>query len=62
MKVEHEMLLMLKQLIILGSPFKVKLLFLFLDVEEEIAMVEEYCFRLCLFMCDFRNGLVDMLL
>ena len=62
MKVEHEMLLLLKQLIILGSPFKVKLLFLFLDVEEEIAMVEEYYFRLCLFMCNFRNELVDMLL
>ena len=56
------MLLLLKQLIMLSSPFRVKLLFLLLDVEEEIAVVEKYCFRLCLLMCDFRNGLVDLIL
>ena len=38
---EHEMLLLLKQLIMLSSPFKVKLLLLLLDVEEEVAVVEE---------------------
>ena len=59
---EHEILLLLKHLMMWSSPFRIKLLFLFLDVEEEIAMVEEYCFRLCLFMCDFRNGLVDLIL
>ena len=35
------MLLLLKQLIMLSSPFRVKLLFLLLNVEEEIAVVEE---------------------
>ena len=56
------MLLLLKQLKFLSSPFRVKLLFLLLDVEEEIAVVEECCFRLCLLMCDFRNGLIDLIL
>ena len=35
------MLLLLKQLKLLCSPFRVKLLFLLLDVEEEIAVVEK---------------------
>ena len=35
------MLLLLKQLMMLSSPFRVKLLLLFLDVEEEVAVVEE---------------------
>ena len=35
------MLMLLKQLIILSSPFSVKLLLLLLDVEEEVAVVEE---------------------
>ena len=56
------MFLLLKQLQLLSSPFRVKLLFLLLDVEEEIAVVEECCFRLCLLMYDFRNGLVDLIL
>ena len=56
------MLLLLKQLKLLSSPFRVKLLFLLLDIEEEIAVVEECCFRLCLLMCDFRNGPVDLIL
>ena len=56
------MLLLLKQLIMLSSPFRVKLLLLLLNVEEEIAVVDECCFRLCLLMCDFRNGLVDLIL
>ena len=38
---EHEMLLLLKQLIMLSSPFRVKLLLLLLDVKEEVAVVEE---------------------
>ena len=48
------MLLLLKQLKLLSIPFRVKLLFLFLDVEKEIVVVEECYFRLCLLMCDFR--------
>ena len=43
---EHEMLLLLKQLMILSSPFRMKLLLLLLDVEEEIAVVDECCLRL----------------
>ena len=58
---EHEMLLLLKQLIMLSSPFRVKLLFLLLNVEEEIAVVEECCFRLCLLVCDFRSGLIALI-
>ena len=54
--------MLLKQLKLLSSPLRVKLLLLLLDVEEEIAVVEECCFRLCLLMCDFRNGLVDLIL
>ena len=38
---EHEMLPLLMQLIILSSPFRVKLLLLLLDVEEEVAVVKE---------------------
>ena len=41
MEGEHEMLLLLKQLIMLSSLFRVKLLLLILDVEEEVAVVEE---------------------
>ena len=35
------MLLMLKQLKLLSNPFRTKLLLLLLDVEEEVAVVEE---------------------
>ena len=56
------MLLLLKQLMMLSSPFRMKLFLLLLDIEEEVAVVEECCFRLCLLMCDFRNGLVDLIL
>ena len=56
------MLLLLKQLIMLSSPFRMMLLLLHLDVEGEVAVVEECYFRLCLLMCDFRNGLVDLIL
>ena len=59
---EHEMLLLLKQLIMLSSPFRMMLLLLHLNVEGEVAVVEECCFRLSLLMCDFRNGLVDLIL
>ena len=38
---EHEMLLLLKQLKLLSNPFRMKLLLLLLDVEEEVAVVEE---------------------
>ena len=38
---EHEMLLLLKQLKLLSNPFRTKLLLLLLDVEEEVAVVEE---------------------
>ena len=55
------MLLLLKQLKLLSSPLRVKLLLLLLDVEEEIAVVEECCFRLCLFVCDFRSGLIALI-
>ena len=56
------MLLLLKQLIMLSSPFRVKLLLLLLDIEEEIAVVEESCFRLCLLMCDFRNRFIGLMI
>ena len=56
------MLLLLKQLMMLSSPFRVKLLLLLLEVEEGIAVVEKYCSRLSLLMCDFRNGLVELIL
>ena len=36
------MLMLLKQLIMLNSPFRMKLLFLLLDIEEEVAVVEEF--------------------
>ena len=48
-EVEHEMLLLLKQLIMLSSPFKAKLLLLLLDVKEEVAVVEECCLILYMF-------------
>ena len=35
------MLLLLKQLIMLSSPFRVKLLLLLFDAEDEVAVVEE---------------------
>ena len=35
------MLLLLKQLIMLSSPFRMRLLLLLLDIEEEIAVVEK---------------------
>ena len=35
------MLLLLKQLKLLSNPFRTKLLLLLLDVEEEVAVVEE---------------------
>ena len=35
------MLLLLKQLKLLSNPFRTKLLLLFLDVEKEVAVVEE---------------------
>ena len=56
------MLLLLKQLIMLSSPFRVKLLFLLLDVEEELAVVEECCLMLYLLMCDSRNGFADLII
>ena len=45
------MLLLLKQLIMLSSPFKMKLLLvlMLLDVEEEVAVVEECYLRVYLF-------------
>ena len=43
------MLLLLKQLIMLSSPFRMKLLLLLLDVEEEVAVVEECYLRVYLF-------------
>ena len=46
------MLLLLKQLTMLSSPFRMKLLLMLLDVEEEVAMVEECCLRLYLFKRD----------
>ena len=48
-EVEHEMLLLLKQLIMLSSPFRAKLLLLILDVEEGVAVVEECCLILFMF-------------
>ena len=48
-KVEHEMLMLLKQLIMLSSPFRAKLLPLLLDIEEEEAVVEECCLMLYFF-------------
>ena len=56
------MLLLLKQLIMLSSPFRIKLLLLVLDVEEEIAVVEECCFRLYLLLRDFRNEFFGLIL
>ena len=56
------MLLLLKQLMLLSNPFRMKLFLLLLDVDKEVAVVEECCFRLCLLMCGFRNGLVDLIL
>ena len=47
------MLILLKQLKMLSSPFRVKLLFQLLDVEEEIAVVEECCLMLYMFGRDF---------
>ena len=47
------MLMLLKQLIILSSPFRMKLLFLLLEVEEEIAVVESVvsgCVCLCVIL------------
>ena len=46
----------------LSSPFRMKLLLLLLDVEGEIAVVEECCVRLYLLMCDFRNGIVGLII
>ena len=46
----------------LSSPFRVKLLFQLLDVEEEIAVVEECCLMLYSLMCDSRNGFTDLIL
>ena len=43
------MLMLLKQLIMLSSPFRMKLLLLLLDVEEEIAVIEKYCLMLYMF-------------
>ena len=56
------MLMLLKQLIMLSNTFRVKLLFLLLDVEKEVAVVEECCLRLYLLMRDFRNGFVGLIL
>ena len=42
------MLPLLKQLIMLNSPLRMKLLLLLLDVEEEIAVVAECC--ICLYV------------
>ena len=43
------MLMLLKQLIMLSSPFRMKLLLLLLDVEEEIAVIEKCCLMLYMF-------------
>ena len=43
------MLLLLKQLKLLSNPFRTKLLLLLLDVEEEVAVVEECYLRVYLF-------------
>ena len=52
-EVEHETLLLLKQLIMLSIPFKAKLLLLLLDVEEEVAVVEKCCLMLYMFWAWF---------
>ena len=41
---EHEMLMLLKQLKMLSSPFWMKLLLL--NIQKEVAVVDEYCLRL----------------
>ena len=46
----------------LSSPFRMKLLLMLLDVEEEVAVVEECCLRLYLLMRDFRNRFVGLIL
>ena len=46
------MLLLLKQLMLLSIPFRMKLLLLLLDIEDEVAVVEECCLRLYLFKHD----------
>ena len=61
-EVVHEILLLLKQLIMLSSPFRAKLLLLLLNVEEEVAMVEECCLMLYLIYAWFRNGFVGLIL
>ena len=61
---EHEMLLLLKQLIILNSPFRAKRLLLLLDVKEEVAMVEEFCLMLYMFWAwfFFMNEIVGLII
>ena len=61
-EVEHEMLLLLKQIMMLSSPFRVKLLLLILNEEEEVVVVEECCFRLYLFRRNSRNRFVGLIL
>ena len=51
-----------KVAMILSSPFRMRLLLLLLDVEKEIAVVEECCLMLYLLMCDFRNGFADLII
>ena len=46
----------------LSCPFRMKLLLLLLDIEEEIAVVEECCVRLYLLMRDFRNGIIGLII
>ena len=43
------MLLLLKQLMMLSNPFRMKLLLLLLDIEEEVAVVEKCYLRVYLF-------------
>ena len=48
-EVKHEMLLLLKQLMMLSSPFRMMLSLLLLDVDEEVAVVAKLCLRAYLF-------------
>ena len=56
------MLLLLKQLMMLSSPFRMKLLLLLLDVEEEIAVVEELSQGVFVLGVIFLNGIVGLII
>ena len=55
------MLLLLKQLMLLSTPFRMRLLLLLLDVEEGIAVVDECYLMFYLLKCDFRNRFADLI-